>query len=271
MSGEALGAAVALFAATMSLMMAMGGGRGGITWSARLWRLGSTASPPEGDGPPWGSGRPQPKRVPAIGRLPALASDAVRRLRVAVGWSARPGPDEDDLEEGLFALASALEAGSGIIQALGLAAEQSPPRLAREFLRIIDEFAIGVPLPECLAHARERVPHPSFASFCDTVDIQRLSGGDLRAGLASLADIIRERRDLRQELRVKTTEARQSAVVLALIPPAIGVVAWLLNPEVMAPLWVYPAGRMGLAAGVGLWMLGGWTVSRLTRIGDLEE
>ncbi|MHB0886594.1 MAG: type II secretion system F family protein [Bacillota bacterium] len=198
-------------------------------------------------------------------------AETLRRLRDAAGWSARNGPDEDDLEEGLYALASALEAGSGIIQALGLAAEQSPPRLAHEFLRITDEFAAGVPLPECLSHARDRVPQSSFASLCDTIDIQRLSGGDLRAGLASLTDIIRERRELRQELKVKTTEARQSAIVLALIPPIIGAAAWLMNPELMAPLWVYPAGRLGLAAGVGLWLLGGWTAARLTRVRALEE
>ena len=270
MSIEAFAAAAAVFVAMTSLMTSIATRRAGFAWPSRLRRLG-VLGPPGGAGLPTMVGRSRMERPRASGRQGALAAEAFRRLRRAWGLSARLGPDEDELEEGLYALASALEAGSGIIQALGLAAEQSPPRLAREFLRITDEFAAGVPLPECLARARERVPHSSFASLCDTIDIQRLSGGDLRAGLASLTDIIRERRELRQELRVKTTEARQSAIVLALIPPIIGAAAWLMNPELMAPLWLYPAGRAGLAAGIGLWLLGGWTAARLTRVRDLEE
>ncbi len=270
MTIETFTAAAAVFVAVTSLMTAIGAGQVGLSWPSRLQRLGAVG-PPGGAGLPALIGRSRMKRPRTMERPWALPSGALRRLRHSLGWSARTGPDEDDLEEGLYALASALEAGSGIIQALGLAAEQSPPRLAHEFLRITDEFAAGVPLPECLSHARDRVPQSSFSSLCDTIDIQRLSGGDLRAGLASLTDIIRERRDLRQELKVKTTEARQSAIVLALIPPVIGVAAWLMNPELMSPLWVYPAGRLGLAAGIGLWLLGGWTAARLTRVRDLEE
>jgi len=266
MIGEAIVAATAVLTSVMTLMIGLGAAGSGRESVVRLNRLRAT---------PAGAVGPV---APPLAAIPQKLEQRRMILARFVAWfKAFPrlprgaALDEDELEESLYALSAAMEAGAGLIQALSMTADQSPPRLATEFRRVVEEFGAGVPLPQCLDHARARVGHPSFNSLCDTIDIQRLSGGDLRAGLASLAEIIRERRDLRQELKVKTTEARQSAFVLALIPPVIAVLAWVMNPELMKPLLVYPSGRLGLAAGAGLWFLGGWTVTRLTRVKDIEE
>ncbi len=266
MNGENLMAATAVLVAVMSLMIGLSVGKGGQIWPSRLSRVRMARSGPASDGAARFSADSE-----RPGRLRPTWTTVAGWVRGALELSRGASLDEDELEEGLYALGAAMEAGAGLIQALSMAAEQCPPRLATEFRRVVEEFGAGVPLPECLTRARARVAHPSFNSLCDTIDIQRFSGGDLRAGLASLAEIIRERRDLRQELKVKTAEARQSAIVLALIPPVIAALAWVMNPELMAPLWVYPGGRLGLAVGIGLWLLGGWSVARLTRVRDIEE
>lgn len=262
---ELLLAAAAVFVAVGGLVLALPGlGRGGLWPGNRLVRLGLADRGYRALGERPGTGAPGP--------WPLRILRAVRRLVFRRGGT-REGPrlDEEDLEESLYALNAALEAGAGLIQAMSMAASQCPASVAAHFSRMVDEFSAGIPLSDCLARARGRAAQASFSAFCDTIDIQRSSGGDLRVGLSSLAEIIRERRDLRQELRVKTAEARQSALVLCLIPPVIALVVWLMKPDLMAPLWLYPTGRLGVAAGIGLWAMGGWLVSRLTRISGLEE
>ncbi|HEY3316597.1 MAG TPA: type II secretion system F family protein [Bacillota bacterium] len=258
---EALLAGTAVFAAVYGLIIGLGAGRG--LWRHPGGRLLEQLQTKRRRPPPPVPGSMPRGLWPAVQWLPA----AVRRR---LGERSPEAIDEDDLEESLYALSAALEAGAGLVQALTMASGQCPRAVAAEFRRMVAEFNAGVSLNECLTRARARVSQASFRTLCDTIDIQRSSGGDLRGGLANLAEIIRERRDLRQELKVKTAEARQSAVVLAMIPPVLAGLTWLMKPDLMLPLLTYPAGRLGLGVGLGLWVIGWWMVNRLTKIGDID-
>ena len=82
------------------------------------------------------------------------------------------------------------------------------------------------------------------------IRIQREVGGNLAELLLTVADTMTQRERLRRDVATLTAEGRVSAVVLGLLPPGLGVVMWVMNPEYISALFSPGLGYtlLGLAA-----------------------
>ena len=72
--------------------------------------------------------------------------------------------------------------------------------------------------------------------------IQKETGGNLAEVLDKCAHVIRERFRLKHEIRTKTAQGRLTGWVLSLLPVVLGVLLYLVNPEVISLLWTRPMG-----------------------------
>ncbi|MCL6449672.1 MAG: type II secretion system F family protein [Acetobacteraceae bacterium] len=169
---------------------------------------------------------------------------------------------EDRLEGVLLSLASSLQAGLSLVQAVRAAAEGGSP-LGPELAEVVGQYDAGVPLVEAFARlARER-PCPGLRHLARALEVHQRVGGDLPALLAGLAEAQRERRLLQGELRARTADARLTALILVLLPPALILVLAVGQPQSLGTLLGHPLGRVGVGYAFCSWCLGAGLAVRL--------
>jgi len=125
---------------------------------------------------------------------------------------------EDQLADSMVSLASAIKAGLSLAQALEILAKQSPNPIAQEFQQIVGEYQMGKPLDRCLDEARERLRSENFALFAAAMQASRESGGRLNDTVERIALSVREMQRLERKIQADTSQARTSAVYMAMVP-----------------------------------------------------
>ena len=120
----------------------------------------------------------------------------------------------EQLPDVLTIMASSLRAGHSFMQALDTVAREIPQPAATEFQRVVAEIRLGRPTDDALEALSERVGSADFKWAVLAVNIQREVGGNLAEILDNVADTLRERAQMRRQIRVLTAEGRLSAWVL---------------------------------------------------------
>jgi Flp pilus assembly protein TadB len=156
----------------------------------------------------------------------------------------------DALPDALDLIARAVRAGLAVSDAMDVAGREVRPPVGPEFQRTLEEVRIGVDIDEAMQHTADRIRVPDFGFFVVALKLQRRTGGSLAETLANLSGIIRRRKEIRLKARALTSEAKASAAVLGLLPVIVGLLLFLLNPELMAPLLSDPRGRFMLGVAV---------------------
>lgn len=144
---------------------------------------------------------------------------------------------EQQLPDTLTLLAGALRAGFSLMQAVDAVSQEVQNPMGRELRRVVSESRLGRDLEASLDDTSERMGSPDFAWAVMAIRIQREVGGNLAELLITVADTMIQRERLRREVKALTAEGRISAYLLAVLPPALGVVMYIVNPEYMSPLF----------------------------------
>lgn len=147
-------------------------------------------------------------------------------------------------------IAGALGAGSSLSQALVYAADQADEPARSELRAVTEEISLGLPFDRALSNLYERMPVVELRMINMCLSIQRKIGGDLVKLLRDITKTIEERRRLRKNLDVETSQARFSARVIGMLPVIITVAISLLDPSFMAPLFVTPIGLTMLSVAI---------------------
>lgn len=170
------------------------------------------------------------------------------------------------LPDTLQLLAGSLQAGYGLRQAMDTVAREAGPPASTEFGRVLAESRLGMPLEEALDRTAQRVGSEDFRWVVMAINIQRQSGGNLAALLATVAGTLREREQLRRQIKVLSAEGRLSAWVLGILPFLIAGYLTLVNPTYIGTLMNHPTGRAMVAIALALMIAGVLWMKRLIRI-----
>jgi tight adherence protein B len=98
------------------------------------------------------------------------------------------------------------------------------------------------------------------------VNIQREVGGNLAEILDNVADTLRERAQMRRQIRVLTAEGRLSAWVLVGLPIGIGVYMFAVNPEYISLLVTTKLGLFMSGTAIVLMVLGTFWMRKIVDI-----
>ena len=150
------------------------------------------------------------------------------------------------LPDALTTLAGSLRAGRSLGQALEALAREMEAPMGRELRKVVAEVRLGRPLNEALDDAVDRVGSPDFRWAVLAIQIQAEVGGNLAELLNRVADTMRARSRLRGEVKALTAEGRASAMMLVIMPPALGAVMYGVNPAYMSPIFTETAGHIML-------------------------
>ena len=158
--------------------------------------------------------------------------------------------------EALELMARALRAGHALSVGLKLVGDEFADPIGAEFKRAVEETAMGVPLFQALRDLAERVDSMDVKFFVTAVILQRETGGNLAEIMESLAQIIRKRSELLAKVRALSAEGKLSALILFLLPFAIGLMTYIMNPAYMEPLFTDPLGELMVLVGGALMAMG---------------
>jgi tight adherence protein B len=144
---------------------------------------------------------------------------------------------EQQLPEALSLIAGSLEAGHTFLRAVEMMVEESEPPLSEEFERLLSETRLGDPLMDALDRMNARLQIADLAWVIQALRIQQTVGGKLADLLQTLADFMRQREEIRREVRVLTAEGRLSGNILGALPLFFMGIMQVLNPDWMKPMF----------------------------------
>lgn len=162
------------------------------------------------------------------------------------------------LPEALTLVASSLAAGHTFLRAIQMMADEFDEPLANEFRRVVSETQLGAPLVDSLERMAQRVQLRDLDWMVQAIRIQQQVGGHLAELLATLAEFMRAREEVRREVAVLTAEGRISAWVLGAMPVVLFLAVRVVNPGYVDPMlrgwgivWLALTG-LSMAVGVGI-------------------
>jgi tight adherence protein B len=177
-------------------------------------------------------------------------------LALRAALSRRSEKLREQLPDVLTIMASSLRAGHSFLQSLDTVAKEISQPAAAEFQRVVAEIRLGRGAEDAMESMAERVGSADFKWAVLAVNIQREVGGNLAEILDNVADTLRERAMIRRQIRVLTSEGRLSAWVLAVLPVAIALYMFAVNPEYIERLFTTTIGIVMLITAVCLLTVG---------------
>lgn len=170
------------------------------------------------------------------------------------------------LPSALDILSSSLQAGLSFMQALDGLVKELPNPAAEEFGRIISESRLGLPLETSLEASAERIDSLDYSWVVMAIVIQRRTGGNLAHLMRTVATTLRERAQVRQQIRVLSSEGRLSAVILIVLPFVLSGYIMVVNPGYIGKLFEVRIGQMMVLGALTLMAVGVAWMRKIIRI-----
>jgi tight adherence protein B len=170
---------------------------------------------------------------PLLGVALALATPLLVRVGLNVLAGRRKSAFADQLDDSLQLIASSLRAGHSLLQALASVAQEAEEPTREEFARILNETRVGRELGLALDETAARMDSDDFSWVTQAIAINREVGGNLAEVLDGVGHTIRERNQIRGQVKALSAEGKLSAYVLMALPFGIGGFLAFSNPEYM--------------------------------------
>jgi len=203
---------------------------------------------------------------PVIGLLLLAAVPFGARLLVKIRAGRRRAAFADQLDDSLQLMASSLRAGHSLLRAVDAVTQDAVSPTSEEFARIVNETRVGRDLSDSLDEVAERMGSEDFTWVAQAIAIHREVGGNLAEVLDAVGHTIRERNQIRRQVKALSAEGKLSAIVLGALPVGIAGFVSMTNPSYMAKFTQSVAGYAMIAAAVVLMLMGGFWLKKTVAI-----
>jgi tight adherence protein B len=193
----------------------------------------------------------------AVGAIPFMVVAFYRQKRFA--------RFEELLPEAIDLLARSVRAGHAFTSGLEMIADEMAQPLSGEFRRVFEQQNLGLSIREALQNLVLRVPLPDVRVFVTALIIQRETGGNLAEILGNLSNVVRERFRLMRHIRAVTAQGRLSRNILMAVPPGMGFLMYLKNPDYIMMLFTDPRGRIMLYAAIAAQVIGFFMLQKIIK------
>lgn len=150
---------------------------------------------------------------------------------------------EKALPDFLMLLASSLRAGLSLQRGIDAISSEGDGEVERQLRRASTEMAMGVQPDKALQEVADRMKSQDMQWAVVAIGIQRRVGGNLASILDLVADTVRGRETIKQEVRAVSSEGRMSANVLVALPIGMFTFFFFTKREYVQVLWLTSTGR----------------------------
>lgn len=200
------------------------------------------------------------------GLVGSLLGLCIPFLLVRIKTARRMRAFNNQLGDALILIANSLRTGYSFMQAVDMVAQEMRPPISTEFGRTVKEMNLGVPVENALGNLAKRIDSEDLDLVLTSVLIQRQVGGNLAEVLDNIARTIRDRVRIRGEIRTMTAQGRISGIIISLLPIALGLVIYTMNPGYVRILFVHPIGQLMLGVAVAGQVIGVFVIRRIVDI-----
>jgi tight adherence protein B len=200
-----------------------------------------------------------------IGILSLLVTPFLLYLFLNVLISRRRTKFDTQVPDTLQMFAGGLRAGHSLLRAIDAAAQENEGPMAEELSRIVNETRIGRDLGESLADVSRRTASEDFYWIAQAIEIHREVGGDLAEVLDHVGETIRDRNQVRGQVRALSAEGRISALVLMALPILMFIGLVTFNPTYARVFTTTFIGFVMLGGAIALLSVGGLWLSRIIK------
>lgn len=172
---------------------------------------------------------------------------------------------DEQVPDTLQMLAGGIRVGHSLLRAIDAAAQENEAPMSEELARLVNETRIGRDLGEALSEVAQRTGSEDFLWIARAIEIHREVGGDLAEVLDHVGETIRDRNQLRGQVRALSAEGRMSAVVLMALPILMFIALVFMNPMYAMVFTSTLPGYIMIAAALVLLTLGGFWLSRIIK------
>lgn len=179
--------------------------------------------------------------------------------------SRRKSKFDEQLPDTLQMLTGSMRAGHSLLRAIDASARESDAPMSEELSRIVNETRIGRDLGESMIDVSARTGSEDFAWISQAIEIHREVGGDLAEVLDHVGETIRDRNQIRRQVKALSAEGKMSAGVLMGLPVVLLFALIFINPQYARTFTSTVPGYLMLAVAAVMLTAGGFWLSRLIK------
>lgn len=163
-------------------------------------------------------------------------------------------------------LASAMRAGHSLVSGLTSMARSAPEPSRTEWSRVLADEQLGRPLEEAMEPLIRRMGSDDIRQVALVAALHQRTGGNMAEVLERVADSVRDREELRRELKALTAQARLSRWVVTALPPVVAGAIAVINPSYIEPLFTTSTGVTLLFVAAGMLTFASLVMRAITNI-----
>lgn len=214
----------------------------------------------------WSSANWSWVRVVVVGAMAAIIAFPLPRLYLRFLKKRRLIRFNEQLEDALSAMSSALKAGFSINQALEVVADENLRPISVEFRLLVQEIRLGVPLDEALRKMVDRIESDDFELIATAIITARQTGGELTQIFDRLASMIRERLRIEGRLRALTAQGKLQAYIIGSMPFLLLFAMNYVAPGMMGQFFSSMTGILVIIGTIVLVVIGFLVIRKITMI-----
>jgi tight adherence protein B len=165
------------------------------------------------------------------------------------------------LLEAITMVAGAMKAGMSLMQAMEQVTREMGPPIRQEFAHALHENRVGKPIIQALQDMKDRVRSEDLSITVNAIGIAQETGGVLSDLLLKMVETIRSRNRIRAKTGTLSASGRLQGIVMSLLPWGLAGILYMLDRELMKPMFTTTTGQIMLGA-IGALEILGWLVIR---------
>lgn len=172
----------------------------------------------------------------------------------------------DQMVSGSIALANASRAGLSLAQGLETVSRETPPPLADELRKIVNEYEHGRPLVAAIRNTKERLDLDSFTLFASAIQVSLEQGGRITEALERISNSLQENQRVERQLEAETASGRRVVWILGIFPFLFLAGFFVIHPSGTLMVFETLIGQFVLLAVIGLTFASVWWSNRILSI-----
>lgn len=190
----------------------------------------------------------------------AVSTPFVAKLIISSRTSKRRARFGDQVDDTVQLIAGSLRAGHGLNRSIGAVANEAEAPTSEELARVVNEVRLGRNLADSLHITAERMKSDDFEWVAQAIAINQETGGNLAEVLDQVGKTIRDRNEIRRQVRALSAEGRLSAIVLVALPIVVFIFLIIVQPTYFTAFVTNPLGIVALIVAAILLVVGSiWT------------
>lgn len=201
-----------------------------------------------------------------MGASITIAMWSVPKMIIQFLWMRRCGVFVDQMIDGMTMMANGVKAGLSVQQSMERIQNNLANPISQEFGLVLSQIRIGRSLSEALNDLGTRIPKQDVQMFVTSVNILQETGGNMGETFKTIVEVVRERQKVEKKIEALTAQGMAQGTIIVMVPFALLVVFYVLDPNYVAPLFNTTLGLVALVIMLGLQVIGGYAMNKIIKI-----